>query len=65
MSSNKYKNIDRTGPAIWNFKYYDIPIEITGLMGIGKDGRAYMRDKSGTGIPLDEITWLDEEEKEG
>lgn len=47
----------RTGQALWRCKDYDLPVDITGVMGIGKDGRVYLRDAYGTGIPQDEITW--------
>lgn len=45
----------RTGKALWRCKDYDYEVEITGVMGIGKDGRIYLASSSGTGIPQDEI----------
>lgn len=47
------------GPAIWKSKDYDIPVDITGVMGLGKDGTIYVRTVDGCGLPLSEVTWLD------
>ena len=45
------------GPAIWKSKTADIPIDITGVMGLGNDDKIYMRTVDGCGIPLEEITY--------
>lgn len=46
------------GAAIWRTKAGDQPIEITGDMGIGPDGRRYVSVKgSQTSVPLDEVVY--------
>lgn len=47
----------QTGPAIWRSKDYDYPVDITGVMGLGNDGRVYLRTVYGTGLPLEEVVW--------
>lgn len=47
------------GPAIWKSKNYDMPVDITGIMGLGDDGKIYLRDVFGTGLPLDEVVGLE------
>jgi hypothetical protein len=46
-----------TGPALWHCKDYDYPVDITGIMGLGNDGRIYLRTVYGCGVPLDEVKW--------
>lgn len=53
-----------TGPAIWNNKSYDMPVDITGVMGLGSDGKIYLRTVDGCGLPIDEITWPETNVKE-
>lgn len=45
----------RTGKAIWKCGESMFEVEITGVMGVGKDGRIYLKSSTGTGIPQDEI----------
>jgi hypothetical protein len=46
-----------TGPAIWKSSEADLPVDITGVMGMGSDGRIYLRTVYGSGVPMDEIVW--------
>lgn len=45
----------RTGKALWHCKDSDLEVTITGVMGVGSDGRIYLRSDGGCGIPQDEI----------
>lgn len=52
----------QTGPAIWRCKDYDMPVDITGVMGLGSDDRIYLRTADGCGLPLNEVRWQTEGE---
>lgn len=44
------------GPATWHASDADFPIEVTGVLGTGTDGRIYVATTLGDGgVPLDEI----------
>jgi hypothetical protein len=43
------------GPAIWRCSESDMPVDITGIMGLGSDDRIYLRTVYGSGVPLDEV----------
>lgn len=46
------------GQAIWKTKTVDMPIDVTGVMGLSKEGKIYMRTVYGCGVPLHEIEWI-------
>lgn len=47
----------RLGPAIWRNKDVELPIEVTGYLGKGSDGRHYVSIKGNRAIPLDEVIY--------
>ncbi len=51
------------GPAFWRSDDGDMPVTVTGDLGIGRDRRRYISIKEGRcGIPFDEIEYLDPDE---
>lgn len=51
-----------SGPAVWHAKDHDMPVNVTGIMGLGSDDKIYMRTDSGCGVPFDELTWPEAKE---
>jgi hypothetical protein len=53
----------QTGPAFWRSDDGDMPVTVTGDLGIGRDRRRYISIKEGRcGIPFDEVEYLDPDE---
>jgi hypothetical protein len=48
--------LDYVGPAIWCCAGVDIPVVVTGYLGVGSDGRCYFSTaESASGVPGDEL----------
>jgi hypothetical protein len=43
------------GPALWRSSAHDLPVDITGVMGVSKAGVIYLKTTEGTGLPVTEL----------
>lgn len=57
---NNERLVHKIGPALWSAPDGDIAVRVTGLAGMGSDGRAYVTvEGSDTAVPVDELTFAD------